>query len=438
MRAVILAGGRGERLKPITDKIPKPLIKIGGKSLLEHQILLLKRYGILDIWILSGYLGEKIENHFRDGKKWHVKVHHLVEKTPLGTAGALKQLDGRIKDDFLVLSGDVILDVDLERLIKFHKKHKNSIATIVVHPNDHPFDSDLVEVNPNCEVRAFLIRQGKNQPRGLLFRNLTNAGVFVFSSRIFSYIEKNKKIDLEKNVFPIILASRGKIFAYSSPEYVKDVGTAQRLARVRRDYDSGKIARLNLRNRRKAIFLDRDGTLNVRDDSRDVRFSDFRLFPFTARAIKKINKSDYLAIVITNQPAIARGFISIEEIEKIHKKLETELGWQGAKIDGIYYCPHHPEKGFEGEVKELKIKCSCRKPKTGLVRQAARDFNIDLEKSFFIGDSTLDAKLAQNAGLKFVGVETGYAMSDGKYSLNEIVEICKNLLEAVNSIIVPR
>lgn len=435
MQAVILAGGRGERLKPLTDKIPKPLIKIHGKPLLEHQILLLRRYGIREIWILSGFLGETIVKFCDDGERWKVRIHNLVEEKPLGTAGAIKQLEGKIKDDFLVLSGDVMLDIDIDRLIKFHKKHKNSLATIIVHPNDHPFDSDLVEVDENNRITAVLLRENKTHPRDLLFRNLTNAGIFVFSLGIFKYIKSDKKSDLEKDIFPVVLKSGGKIYAYNTPEYVKDVGTLKRLKMVRRDFSSGKVARLNLKNRRKAIFLDRDGTLNEQDGIHDVRFANFRLLPFTARAIKKINQSDYLAIVVTNQPAIAKGFMTFEEVEQVHKKLETELGWRGAKIDAIYYCPHHPEKGFEGEIKELKINCSCRKPKVGLIKKAALDFNINLKKSFFIGDSTLDAKLAENAGLKFIGVESGYGLEDKRFKFAKIYPIAYNLLFAVSKII---
>lgn len=432
MDAVILAGGKGTRLRKLYKNTPKPLIKIGSKPLVEHQVNLLKNYGFNKIWILSGYLGEKIKDYVGNGRKWGLNIKHIIESKPLGTAGALKQLDGKINRDFIVLSGDVMLNMDLNQLVAFHTRNKNALVTIVVHPNDHPFDSDLVAVNKRYKVTSFLLRQDKSQPENLLFRNLANAGVFVFSPKIFENIRKNEFSDLERDIFPKILAKHGGIYAYNTAEYIKDVGTLARLTTVRHDYYRGKIAKLNLKNKRKGIFMDRDGTILKQDGIHDVRLSKFQLYPFAPEAFKKINHAGFLAIIITNQPAIAKGIISETEVELVHKKLETELGKEGAIINGIYFCPHHPEKGFKGEIKNLKINCNCRKPKIGLIKKAAHDFNIDLSKSFFIGDSTADAKCAQNAGIKFLGVKTGYGMQDNKCKLKTSVKMYDNLLNAVN------
>lgn len=435
MQAVILAGGKGTRLGKFSKTTPKPLIRIGGMPIIEHQILLLRQYSIKNIWLLSGYRGEQIKDYLGDGKKWHVKIRHLIESKPMGTGGAIKNLEGKIKGDFLVFSGDVICDFDLDRFVKFHKKHLSATATIIVHPNDHPYDSDLIETDNNNRVTSILLRKDKRHPKNFLFRNVTNSGIFIFSEKIFRHIKKNNRCDLEKDIFPQVLKFREEIFAYNTPEYIKDLGTPKRLQQIRKDYRLGKIQRRNLKNKQKAIFLDRDGTLNHHDGINDVRASYFRLFPFTAKAIKKINQAGYLAIVVTNQPVIAKGMISQDENALIFKKLEKELGWQGAKIDAIYVCPHHPERGFKSELPFLKIKCTCRKPKTGLIRRAVKDLNIDLSSSFFIGDSTIDAKCAENARIKFIGVKTGYGLRDGRYQVNNYFEIAKNLLEAVSLII---
>lgn len=440
MHAVILAGGKGIRLGKLTINNPKPLIKIGNKPLLEHQINLLIDNGIKNIWILSGYLGEKIEKFAGDGSKWDAKINHIIEQKPLGTAGALKQLEDRIKKNFLLLSGDVILDMDLKKLIKFHNSKVEKIATIVVHPNDHPIDSDLVEVNENCRVTSFFIRKNKQsfssnktQSKNIFFRNLANAGVSILSPKTFNYIKRGKFSDLEKNIFPLILKNKEKIFAYNTPEYIKDMGTIKRLNMVRRDYKNGKIAKLNLKHKRKAIFLDRDGVIN-RDIPFLSRIDDFKLLPHTATAIKTINKTDYLSIIITNQALMSMGKLSPEQLNKIHKKLESELGKKGAWIDFIFYCPHYPKKGFAGEIEELKIKCSCRKPKTGLIGKAARKFNIDILESFYIGDTIIDAKTAKNAGLSFIGVKTGRASNQRNIVNFEGYILKNNLLEAVKFI----
>ena len=136
-----------------------------------------------------------------------------------------------------------------------------------------------------------------------------------------------------------------------------------------------------------------------------------------ADAIKKINESGYLAIVITNQPVIARGEVTYEELNDIHNRMEKLLGLDGAYVDDIYYCPHHPDKGFDGELEELKIKCECRKPNIGMLKKAIQDHNIDLNESIVIGDSTLDIKMAENAKIKSILLKTGQAGTDGKYDI---------------------
>jgi len=430
-KAVILAGGKGTRLTKVAKKIPKALIKIGGKPVIKHQILLLKEYGIKEIWILLGYLGDQIREYLQDGKKWNVKIYYHQEEKPLGTAGALKVLEGKIKEDFLVLSGDVMLNFDVKRFINQHKK-KRGMASIVVHPNDHPFDSDLVEIDDKGQITALLNRP---HPKGITFRNLSIASVYIFSPKIFKYIPENKKSDIEKDILPKVLKAKEKIYAYNTPEYIKDIGMPKRLKEVRNDYLSGKIKKLNLRNKRKAVFLDRDGVISKEVDQLS-KIEDLKIYNFATKALKEINNSDYLTILITNQPMIAKGFMTDNDLNEIHKKLETELGKKGAKIDAIYYCPHHPEKGFIGERPELKIQCKCRKPEIGLLLKAKKDFNIDFKKSYFIGDKTSDILTGKRADCKTILVKTGYGGKDGLFSVKPDFT-AKNLLEAVK-IIIPK
>jgi len=262
MIAAILAGGRGTRLSSMIKRIPKPLVKIAGKPVLEHQILLLRKYGIKKAWLLLGYMGEKIREYFGDGKKWKVKIYYHQEKELLGTAGALKILENYVKEDFLVLSGDIMLDIDLKRFIRFHKK-KNGIATFIVHPSDHPLDSDLVEVNKEDRIISLLKRP---HPPERIFHNLSIASIYIFSPKIFKFIPKNRKTDIEKDILPKLLKSGSKIYAYRTSEYIKDIGTPSRLMKVRKDYKLGKVKKLNLKNKQRAVFLDRDGVINEEVD----------------------------------------------------------------------------------------------------------------------------------------------------------------------------
>ena len=213
------------------------------------------------------------------------------------------------------------------------------------------------------------------------------------------------------------------MFCYDSPEYVKDMGTPERYESVCRDFRKGRVEAKNLSNRQRAVFLDRDGTIN-----KYVGFlrniDDFELLPGAAEAIGRINASGYLAIVITNQPVIARGEVTTEQLEEIHNKMETLLGQQGAYLDAIYYCPHHPHKGYAGEVAALKIDCTCRKPKPGLLLKAAEDFNIDLSQSWMVGDSENDVLAGQAAGCHTALIGEG----SGKLCGDSLLDLIRRIL----------
>lgn len=243
--------------------------------------------------------------------------------------------------------------------------------------------------------------------RTIILQNRVNAGIEIISPKLLEetikdfvprHPETPDKIDLDRDVLKPNIKS-GKIFAYDTPEYIKDMGTPDRFYETEKDIESGLVHSRNLKNKQKAIFLDRDGTINKMVGF-ITRPEQFELIPGAAEAIKKMNKAGYLVIVVTNQPVIARGECSFEELQTIHDKMETELGKEGAFVDAIYVCPHHTDKGFDGERAEYKCNCDCRKPKPGLLLQAAKDFNIDLSESYMIGDSERDVEAGKNAGVK--------------------------------------
>lgn len=425
MKAVIVAGGKGTRLGEISAEIPKPMVPLAGKPLLEHQIVWLQSQGIKDIWLIINHLGDVIRSYFKDGKDWGVQIQYFEEKEPLGTVGGIKAIETSLTDDFLVLYGDVVLDMDLSRLQQFHQ-HKKSQATLVVHPNDHPYDSDLLELNASAQVISF---HPKPLSKNRYYRNMVNAAVYLFSPAIFPFLEKNKKADFGKDIFPKII-DKLAVFGYNTTEYIKDMGTPYRLDKVTHDLLSGKVHRRNLSLPQKAIFLDRDGVINL-DKGLICHESEFELFDETAEAVRLINQSDYIAIVVTNQPGIAKGMYDFEGLEEIHRKMDTLLGEERAKIDALYFCPHHPEKGFAGERLEFKIACECRKPGAGMLLQAAKEFNIDLGQSYIIGDHERDIIAGKTAACKTIGVATGHGLENTK---TEPDYRAANILEAVKLI----
>jgi histidinol-phosphate phosphatase family protein len=221
------------------------------------------------------------------------------------------------------------------------------------------------------------------------------------------------------------------MFGYNTAEYLKDMGTPERMLEVEHDWQTGKILRSIYEFKQKAIFLDRDGVINE-ERSFINKPEDLIIFDFTASALCKINQSDYKAIIVSNQSVIARNLCTLEELQVIHNKLETELGKNRAKLDAIYYCPHHPDKGYPEERSEYKIDCECRKPKPGMLLEAAADFNLDLSNSFIIGDNDRDIQAGINAGCTTVGVMTGYGLRKSK-SLPDF--FFENLAEATDFLI---
>jgi D,D-heptose 1,7-bisphosphate phosphatase len=419
MKTVIMAGGKGTRIASVTVDIPKPMIKLVGKPILEYQIECLKKYNLTDIIIVIGHLGSFIKEYFGDGARFGCSISYYEETIPLGTAGALYKIKNMLGDDFILLCGDIVFDIDFERFIGFHKE-KDAHASLATHPNSHPYDSSLLVTDNDNRVIRWLNKEDERH----YYKNIVNSGLHILNKAILECtITGNGKIDLDRDVLKPNITN-GRVFAYSTPEYIKDMGTPERYEQVSCDIQSGLVKNRNLSQQQKAVFLDRDGTINETNGF-VTKPEDFRLIPGAAEAIKRINSSGYLAIVTTNQPVIARGEASLNDLDAIHKKMETLLGDQGAYLDDIFYCPHHPDKGFAGERPEYKINCECRKPKPGMILNAAKKYNINLAASWMVGDSKRDVGAGICAGCK-----TAYINHNVDNEQNFLC--CKSLYDFVN------
>lgn len=428
--AVIQAGGKGTRMRELThDEIPKPLLLVNGKPMIEWQILQLKEYGIKEFVLITGHLGEKIEEYFSDGSKLGVSIAYIRESTPLGSAGALYYVKGYAKNkDVILVFGDVMFELDWNRFLSFHER-RNGVVTLLAHPNAHPYDSDLLIVDNDDRVTGI---DSKNNIRDYNYRNCVNAGLSIFRSSLLTQITEEKRLDYESQLVKPLMRNR-HVFAYNTPEYVKDAGTPGRFITVCKEQLDGVWDAKCLKNKQKAVFLDRDGTINEHKGFLKS-VDEFELIQGAAEGIRLLNQSPYLVIVATNQPVIARGECTFEELDNIHKKMETDLGRKGTFLNDIFFCPHHPHKGYLGEVPELKIDCDCRKPKIGMLQRAADKYNIDLTQSWYVGDTTIDIQTGINAGMRTILVKTGEAGKDGKYDVVPTSEK-ENLLEAVQFIL---
>jgi D,D-heptose 1,7-bisphosphate phosphatase len=396
------------------------MIYIGDKPILHHQVDLLVKYGIVEIIMLVNYLKDPIIGYFGDGKNFGTTITYFEESEPLGTTGGIKEIEDSLNDDFLVLYGDVMVNIDIQRLVSFHTS-KKSDCTLVLHPNDHPYDSDLVDINDDGKVTGFYPKPHKE---GEWYHNMVNAGLYIFSPAITKFIEKGKKADFGRNIFPNIF-TRIAMYGYHTTEYLKDMGTPDRLEKVNNDFATGKIARSSYQFKQPAVFMDRDGVLNT-ERSYISKPEELEIFDSVPAAVRKINQAGFVSVVVTNQSAIARNLCTEEDVRTIHKKMETVFGAYGAWLDAIYYCPHHPDKGFPEENPIYKIVCDCRKPATGMFKKAIEKFNIDPSVSYMIGDSERDIQAGVNAGCITIGVRQGYGIKKTRvhpdYMFNDLSE----------------
>jgi histidinol-phosphate phosphatase family protein len=430
MQAVILAGGKGTRLaKALGKDIPKPMVPVLGVPLLQRTVELLREQGFQDILLLVHHRAEIVREHFGNGEKFGVRIRCLEETTPRGTAGALNDALPYLDEEFFVLYGDTLVDLDFRRMMAFHKA-KNADLTLFAHPNDHPQDSDLIEVESDWRVSAV---RPYPHPEGFQYRNLVNAALYIMRGNLLVGEWPAGVVDIAKNAIPRWLDERKRVYAYRGDGYIKDMGTPERLAKVERELSNGTVARKSGRTPRTAVFLDRDGTINI-EKGHLARAEDLELFPGVGPAIRSLNRAGIPAIIITNQPVIARGEADFADIEAIHRRLENLLAQDGAFVDGIYFCPHHPDSGFPGERLELKVACDCRKPGTAMVDEVCGIFQIDRAKSWLIGDTTLDMECARRAGLKGVLVKTGAGGKDGKFEAGSVFQ-SETIVEAIEAIL---
>lgn len=426
MHLAILAGGKGTRLSEVNQTRPKCLTPVCGKPILHHQLEWAGAEGFEKVTLFLGYESEQVTDWLSD-YSFQMTIDTRVESEPLGTAGAFRDFDW--DGPLVVLYGDLVCNFDTQRFLNFHEVH-NGVATLFVHPNDHPYDSDLICLDADNRISAMHLKPHTGSPE---LGNCVSAACYVVDSKIKDYIlQGHQKIDWMRDVFGTAFDNDAPLYGYRSSEYVKDMGTLDRLDKVEAHIEKGLVAAKTYRQKRPAIFFDRDGTLN-QSNGHVNSIDKMKLEASATEALRLVMASTFQSILITNQPVVARGECTEDELLSIHAYFEGLLGQDGAFLDDLYYCPHHTDSGFEGENKALKMKCECRKPGIKMMEEACLKHNIDISRSWFIGDSWRDVGAANNMGVPCVYIgDTVKELEDNNVQAHHCVS---NVLEAVQYIL---
>lgn len=425
--AVICAGGKGRRISEKYPDIPKALVPVFGTPIILNQIEKLVNQGITSFHFLLGYLNEQVKRAVLDfcaHNNYQVALHFHVEKDPLGSGGALLHFYDDLPDTFVLLYCDIYFDIDVQSFF-LHHRGNHSDLTMFVHPNDHPYDSDLVRVEQDDRVAEVLAHP---HTIDAFCGNLVNAAIYIVDRACLKSVSaRDTKADFAQDVIPKLLNENKKIFSYRTPEFAKDMGTPDRLRKVELGYHS----RFKREHGNAVIYLDRDGTINQIEDGKYITSPrQINLIQGAGEAIKIMRDKGYFIVIVTNQPVIARGDVSVETLGRIHARLEFLLGVDHAFVDHIYYCPHHPDSGFVGEVPSLKVDCKCRKPETGLYENASRYIPVDKMNSWMVGDSVADISAGERFGVKtaYVGTEHNEGI-DADAVYQDILRFAQDLVD---------
>lgn len=426
----ILAGGLGSRMEGFDNQKPKSLMVINGKTILEQQINILKNNGVGEIHLLLGHKAQQIIEFVKSLPiNQSININYHIDESPLGTGGALMQLIKKSPKTIGVSHGDLYIDTDILQFINEVSKNDCDWGQIV-HPSNHIFDSDIVVMNESRQIIDYVLKPHEGN---LEFRNLTNAGIYFLKS---SFINATAKIfgtvdyafDLDRDLLPRLLAFGLKGYGYEDIGTCLDVGTPERIS----NFDVWLKSKPFRGKVRPMVFMDRDGVINE-DTGWISSLNQFKMYSDVPASIAKLNNLGIRVVVITNQPVVARGDISLEDLSKLHIHFENLLAEKSAFVNAIYFCPHHPTRGFPNEIVSLKGKCSCRKPEVGLFLEALERFPTDLSRTFMIGDSWRDERAAQRLGISFLSTRNYLQENQAGTVIQK--PYFKNLESAVDQII---
>jgi D-glycero-D-manno-heptose 1,7-bisphosphate phosphatase len=382
-QAVILAGGRGTRMQPITNDRPKPMVPILGRPFLEYQIEQLRGQGFERVLMLLGYLPEVVQNYFGDGTAWGVHIEYSVTEPDQLTSSRVATARHMIDPCFLLLYCDNYWPMQMNRMwTRFCQAGKPALIT--VYSNKDGYSRGSVRLDQDGHVRVF--DRLRTTP-GLQEVEISYA---ILTDLALDLLPEQDTLFEEAIYTP--LAQQGRLTAYVSDHRYYSVGSLQRLP-----------ATEAFMRREPTVILDRDGVLNRKPpQAQYVRnWGEWEWCPGSLEALRLLRQAGYRVIIASNQPGIGRGFMSEADLDAVHGRMKQEIAQAGGRVEAIYCCPHDWHAG-----------CECRKPKPGLLYQAQRDFHLDLTRTPFIGDDERDQATAAAANCPFHRVTDARSLLD--------------------------
>lgn len=372
-QAVILAGGRGERLRPLTDTVPKPMVAINGRPFLEYLIELLRDNGIEEVILCTGYLHEKISEHFGDGSAFGLRIRYSVADVACDTGRRLKLAEGLFNKEFLLSYADNYWPLHLHA-VRDRYEAAGARALMTVYTNKNGETKNNVTVDNEGYVTAY------DRSRTDAGTNGVDIGFFIINRSVLDLLG-DENCSFESSLLPVLVRRR-ELVAYLTDQRYYSISTPVRLA------EAGGFLKP-----KKVVFLDRDGVINKKMAGSDCvkTWEEFSFIPGVREALKLLRDHGYMAVLITNQAGVARGLMTQNDLDTIHEKMKAEIETNGGKIDAIYCCTHGWGEG-----------CACRKPKPGMLLRAAEELTIDLSKAVFIGDDPRDAEAGRLAGCRTI------------------------------------
>lgn len=381
-QAVILAGGLGTRLRPLTLHTPKPMVLVNHRPFLEYLIEMLKDQGITDVLLLLGYLPEKVTNHFG------VNMQYSITPIEDESATRLKKADNFLDNIFILMYCDNYWPLNLQKLSDFYfSKKKQAAVTVYTNKDNVTKNNILVDEN------GLVFKYDKTRTDTNL--NGVEIGFFILNKSVLNLIPKDNTCFSQ--IIPKLVEQQ-QLSGFTTDHRYYSISTLEKLKITEKFLAPKKI-----------IFLDRDGVINKKASKADYikTWGEFEFLPGAIQALQLLKKNNYQIFLISNQAGIARQIMNENNFWDIHQKMQAELKKRQANVDGIYYCPHGWNDG-----------CDCRKPKAGMFFQVAREHHLDLTKIVFIGDDERDMQAGDAAGCKTI-----------------LITPNKNLLQIVNSLL---